>query len=170
MFPWLIRSYRPIAILISLGLALSLAAVSCSDSLALPDTTAASVLDYLDEVDYQESWELWPGLGEKYPATEPHGMLLTTYLNPAAFDALNDKDESMPDGAIIVKENYTSEGVFDANTVMYKKAGYNPDHNDWYWLKVLADGTIAKEGKVEGCQVCHGTVKDNDYIQTGPLQ
>ena len=50
----------------------------------LPDTTAASVLDYLDEVDYQESWELWPGFGEKYQGGEPHGMLLTTYLNPAA--------------------------------------------------------------------------------------
>ena len=33
----------------------------------LPDTTADSVLAYLDEVDYRESWELWPGLGKKYP-------------------------------------------------------------------------------------------------------
>jgi hypothetical protein len=97
-------------------------------------------------------------------------LLLTTYLNPAAFDALDGKEGIMPDGAIIVKENYTADGVFDANTVMYKKAGYNAEHNDWYWLKVLADGTIAKEGKVEGCQACHGAVKDNDYIQTGPLQ
>ena len=30
----------------------------------LPDTTAASVRAYLDEVDYQESWKLWPGLRE----------------------------------------------------------------------------------------------------------
>ena len=53
----------------------------------LPDTTAASVLAYLDEVDYQESWELWPDLGEKYQGGDPHGMLVTTYLNPAALDA-----------------------------------------------------------------------------------
>ena len=43
----------------------------------------------------------------------------------------------MPDGAIIVKENYTAKGELQANTVMYKKSGYNPEHNDWFWLKVL---------------------------------
>ena len=135
----------------------------------LPSTTAASVLDYLEKVNYQETWQLWPGKGEKYQGDEPHGMLLTTYLNPAAFDALDGKKGVMPDGAIIVKENYTPEGVYDANTVMYKKSGYNPDHNDWFWLKVLADGTVAKEGMVEGCQMCHGDAKDNDYVWTGPL-
>ncbi len=53
---------------------------------------------------------------------------------------------------------------------MYKKSGYNPDHNDWFWLKVLADGTVEKQGKVEGCQTCHGEVADNDYVWTGRLK
>ena len=44
----------------------------------------------------------------------------------------------MPNGAIVLKENYTPEENLAATTVMYKKTGYNPDHNDWYWLKVLA--------------------------------
>ena len=146
------------------------AATACTTSeLELPDTSSAAVLAYLEEVEYQENWELWPGLGEKYPANEPHGMLLTTYLNPAAFAALEDKGGSMSNDAIIVKENYTAEGEFAANTIMYKKAGYNPDHNDWFWLKVLADGTVEKEGRVEGCQVCHGQARANDYIWTGPL-
>ena len=85
-------------------------------------------MDYLQQVDYRESWELCPGRGGKYPASEPHGALLTTYFNPAAFAALTGKSGSMPDGSIVVKENYTPEGVFDATTVMYKKAEYNPDH------------------------------------------
>ena len=136
----------------------------------LPDTTAASVRAYLDEVDYQESWELWPGLGEKYEGGDPHGMLLTTYLSPAAYDALEGKEGVMPDGAIIIKENYTPEGKLAASTVMYKKSGYNPQHNDWFWVKALADGTVEKEGMVEGCQNCHGDVKENDYVWTGPLQ
>ena len=50
---------------------------------------------------------------------------------------------------------------------MYKKSGYNPQHNDWFWVKALADGTVEKEGMVEGCQNCHGDVKENDYIWTG---
>ena len=97
-------------------------------------------------------------------------MRLTTYLNPAAYDALGSKAGIMPDGAVVVKENYTPEGSFAANTVTYKKPGYNPDHNDWFWLKLLAGGTVEKEGMVEGCQTCHGGAKDNDYIRTGPLR
>ena len=135
----------------------------------LPDTTADSLVVYLDEIDYQESWELWPGLGEKYEGGDPHGMLLTTYLNPAAYDALTGKDGVMPEGAVIVKENYTPEGELAATTTMYKKSGCNADHNDWFWLKVLADGTVDKQGKVEGCQTCHGEVADNDYVWTGQL-
>ena len=141
-----------------------------SDEPELPDTTAASVLAYLEEVDYRESWELWPGRGEKYQGDDPHGILLTTYLNPAAYDALDSKAGIMPDGAVVVKENYIPEGSFAANTVTYKKSGYNPDHNDWFCLKVLADGTVEKEGMVEGCQTCHGDARDNDYIWTGPLR
>ena len=64
----------------------------------------------------------------------------------------------------MVKENYSPEGNLGAITVMYKKSGYNPDHNDWYWIKVLADGTVEKEGMVKGCQDCHGDVKSSDYI------
>ena len=137
--------------------------------LELPDATAESLIRYLEEVGHGENWELWPGLGEKYPAKEPHGMLLTTYLNDAALNALMSKEGIMPDGAIIVKENYSSEGEFEANTVMYKKSGYNPEHNDWFWLKVLADGTVEEEGRAEGCQTCHGQVKVNDYVWSGPL-
>ena len=53
---------------------------------------------------------------------------------------------------------------------MYKKSGCNADHNDWFWLKVLADGTVDKQGKVEGCQTCHGEVADNDYVWTRAAQ
>ena len=130
----------------------AIAAAGCaSDEPELPDTTAASVLAYLEEVDYQnnEDWKLWPGLGEKYQGQEPHGMLLTTYLNPLAYDALTGKKGSMPNDAIIVKENYTPEGEFAANTVMYKKSGYNPRAQ----RLVLAEGP----GGWDGGQGGHGS-------------
>ncbi len=134
-----------------------------------PEPSASSLMEYLDEVDYRENWNLWPGLGEKYSAREPHGALITTYLNPLALDALMGKKGTMPEGAIIVKENYTSDGKFEAHTVMYKKAGFNPDHNNWFWLKVLEDGTIKEEGRSESCLACHGQVEVNDYVWSGPL-
>jgi predicted small lipoprotein YifL len=140
-----------------------LAACGGSGGPELPDTAAASVVDYLEEVDYQnnDDWELFPGSTKKYEGRDPHGMLLTTYVNPAAFEAIED-DATTPSGAIIVKENYMPDGNLAATTVMYKKSGYNPDHNDWYWLKVLTDGTVEKEGMVQGCQDCH--VDARDYI------
>ena len=153
--------------------ATAMAACGGSDDLELAGSIAASVLAYLEEVDYQESWEsweLWPGRDEKYQGSDPHDMPLITYLNPAAYDALVDKAGVMPNGAIIVKENYTPEGNLAANTVMYKKSGYNPDHNNWFWPKVLANGTVEKEGTVEGSQTCHGDERDNDYVWTGPLK
>jgi hypothetical protein len=136
----------------------------------LPDTTGAAMLQYLNEQGYQEAWELWPGKGELYEGTEPHGMLLTTYLNQAAVEALNNKAGSMPDGAIIVKENYMPDGTYDAMTVMYKVPGYNPDHNNWFFTKIGADGAVQAEGRVEGCQACHSAQRENDYIYTGELK
>ena len=129
----------------------------------LPDTTSASVIAYLDEADYQnnDDWSLFPGSTEMYAGTDPHGMLLTTYVNSAAFNAI-EAGETTPSGSILVKENYSPEGNLGAITVMYKVSGYNPDHDDWYWLKELADGTVEKEGMVMGCQECHQDV--SDYI------
>ena len=136
----------------------------------LPDTTGSAVWNFLQEVNYQEEWELWPGKGEKYQGGEPHGALFTTYLNSVALDALTGKAGSMPNGAIIVKENYTAEGVFDLVTVMYKVGGYNPDNNDWFWAKVKANGEVDAAGQLQGCQACHGARRDNDFVLTGDLK
>ena len=150
-------------VIVILGVVLVLAACAGAEEPALPDTTSGSVIAYLEEVDYQnnDEWKLFPGSTEKYPGADPHGMLLTTYVNSAAFEAI-EAGQTTPSGAILVKENYTPDGVLAATTTMYKKSGYNPDHNDWYWIKVLADGTVEKEGQVIGCQDCH--VDARDYI------
>ena len=144
-----------------------LALTACgSDKPELPDTTGASMRAYLNAVDYQnnDDWKLWPGTTTMYQGDDPHGAKLTTRLNPAAFDAIGG---TMPDGAIIVKENYNPAGELGATTVMYKRSGYNPEHNDWFWVKELADGIFEKEGKVMGCQDCH--VDGTDYVW-GPQQ
>jgi hypothetical protein len=136
----------------------------------LPDTSGAAMWAYLQQENYQQNWRLWPGKGELYEGTEPHGMLLTTYLNEAAFEALMNEAGEMPSGAIIVKENYTPGGTLDAVTTMYKVEGYNPDHNDWFWVKQSPTGVVDVEGRVEGCPNCHQAQAANDYIYTGALQ
>ncbi len=134
-----------------------------------PDTTAEALWSYLEHEDYQNNWALWPGKGELYEGQEPHGALLTTYLNPMALDAYTNKAGSMPAGAIIVKENYTPDSTLAAVTVMYKSEGYNPQHSDWFWLKRLADGAVEVQGRGQGCISCHSGQDDNDYLFTGSL-
>lgn len=142
-----------------------------------PDPTGAAVWAHLQGEDYRESWPFWPGRGELYEGKEPHGMLLTTYVNDAAFRAVEEKAGRMPPGAMIVKENYTPEEELASVTVMYKAPGFNPDHNDWFFAKYLPDGPVAEtpdgtpqEGRVPGCQACHGARKTNDYLFTGRIR
>ena len=143
---------------------------------ARPDTTGAAVWTHLREADYRAAWALWPGKGELYPGNEPHGMLLTTYLNPTALDALNGDAAAMPAGAVIVKENYMPDSTLAAITVMVKAPGYNPDHNYWFFSKHLPDGALDRtpegmpmEGRLTGCQSCHAARAANDYLYTGDL-
>ena len=136
----------------------------------LPMTNGNAVIDYISNVNPYQDWQLWPGKGELYEGQHPHGAFLTTYLNEAAYTAVQNKAGSLPHGAIVVKENYTPEKKLAAITVMYKKHGYNPEAGNYFWIKYAPDGTIEKEGKVEGCINCHASVKANDWLFTGPIQ
>jgi len=137
-----------------------------SDKPKWPETQASSVWSYIETHDYQENWSFWPGKGELYKGQEPHGALLTTYLNGPARDALTKRADEMPRGAVIVKENYAPDKGLAAVTVMYKaEEGYNPDHNDWFWMKRLADGTVEASGRVDSCQSCH-SASEKDYLMT----
>jgi hypothetical protein len=140
-----------------------------SMSAAMPDTTATSLWSHLEEADYTANFRLWPEKGELYPGTEPHGMLLTTYLNDLAHGALTSGAGAMPAGAIVVKENYMPDSVLAAVTVMYKVDAYNPDFGNWFFVKRLANGTVEASGRVPMCQACHSAQAANDYLFTGPL-
>lgn len=139
-------------------------------SAEIPEPDADAVWQHLQDEDYRENWDLWPDRGELYTGQEPHGMLLTTYVNSIAADALANGARAMPAGAIIVKENYMPDSTFAAATVMYKSPGFDAENNDWWWLKRLADGTVEASGKGAGCINCHRGVRANDYIWTSQLQ
>ena len=145
------------------------AAATEAEAVALPATSAAAVWRYLEAADYKANWALWPGKGEFYVGQEPHGALLTTYLNRAAQRAVTGKAGSMPAGAIIVKENSLPDSTLAAVTVMYKVEGYYPAHHDWFWLKRLPDGKIEVEGRGAVCIACHSAQAGNDYIFTSSL-
>lgn len=137
---------------------------------AEPDTTEAGVWAYLEDQDYRENWRLWPEKERLYTGTEPHGMLLTTYVNPTAYAAIVDgRVKDLPEGSIIVKENWMPDSTFDAATVMYKARGFNPEHQDWLFAKYDTEGTAEAFGRAEMCQACHQNA-ESGYIYTAAQQ
>lgn len=49
---------------------------------------------------------------------------------------------------------------------MYKISGFDPAHDDWFWLKNDPAGAIEVEGKVDSCTGCHAGAADFDYLWT----
>jgi hypothetical protein len=142
-----------------------IAAQSMSHGKELPAAEGKAVYQYITETSPYEKWSMWPGKKEFYPGTEPHGALLTTYVNEPALEALK-KNAPLPNDSIIVKENYTPEKKLAAVTVMYKKAGFNPKAADWFWLKYGPEGKIETEGKVDSCINCHRAAQGDDFLYT----
>ncbi len=130
----------------------------------LPDATGVAVWEFITNTSRYQDWKMFPGKGKFYQGIAPHGMLLTTFVNDTAFGALKIGTTPLPNGSILVKENYKPDKTLMAITVMLKKKDYYPEHGDWFWAKYGPDGTIMKEGKVAGCIGCHDN--DRDYIMT----
>lgn len=131
-----------------------------------PQDDQAHAQQLWEEIQGYEQWPLFPGTEKLYEGTEPHGALLTTYVNQTALDALSAGNLPLPEGSVIVKENYSPEQQLMAVTLMSKKADFAPDAGNWFWVKRLADGTIEAAGAVEGCIGCHGAGEGNDFIRT----
>lgn len=135
----------------------------------LPAADAEKLNEYIVRYSPYQSWELWPGKGRLYKGTEPHGSLLTTFVNEDAYYSIRKKG-GMAYDSIIVKENYSGDKKFVALTVMYKLKGYNPEGGDWFWAKYAPDGKVLASGKLEACLGCHGKMKDNDFIWTDKVK
>jgi hypothetical protein len=142
-------------------------ALGYKTSMPIPD--GGDLRQYLIGQEPYKKWKTWPGKGEMYEGTEPHGSLLTTYVNDIALKSIK-KQKGMKNNAIIVKENYAPNKKLVAVTAMYKVKGYDPENGDWFWVKYDAGLNVLKEGKVKGCLACHGTVKDNDFIFIGKVK
>ncbi len=134
----------------------------------MPLSDAGDLRHYITSHRPYKKWATWPGKGEMYEGTEPHGGLLTTYVNKIALNSIK-KKQGMTNNSIVIKENYAPNKMLMAVTVMYKVKGYNPEGGDWFWVKYDAKFNTLAEGKVKGCLDCHGTVKDNDYLFTGKV-
>jgi len=150
------------------------------EAVKAPPQIAKELWDLIHTENYPLNWKMWPGKEAFYKGTEPHGALLTTYVNPTGYGSLTRKEKKLPPGTIIVKENYSPDKTLDTIMVMFNLPGYDLDHGDWFWVKYTPDGnpmSMERDGKttmlagiVPFCIGCHGASTSGiDYIMTTPL-
>lgn len=133
----------------------------------MPAPNAESVWSHISKADYTQ-WKFFPGYEGIYPGQSPHGAYLKLYANDIAYNAAIN-GEPMPDGAILVKENYGKDkSTLMAITPMYKASGYNPGAGDWFWAKYGPNGKAMAAGKVDSCISCHESMGGGDYVVTEP--
>ena len=143
--------------------------IPAETQIPLPGPDAAALYAYITKHKSYTDWELWPGKNKMYKGAEPHGALLTTYVNDTGIMGIK-KKKPMPEGTIIAQEDYGSDKNLVALSVMYKIKGFNPEVSDWFWAKYAPDGKVLTAGRATACITCHEKMKDNDYVFTGKLK
>lgn len=130
-------------------------------SAALPqeqDQDKATLMQiYNNEMQDYQSWAIVPGSTEKMPGKGAHGKFITTYANAVALNAIQTNASAMPDGAILVKDNFnTPEDGKPWSAVMMKKID-----GEWFFgvffplyePKAAGLGTPGKQLSL--CMDCH---------------
>ena len=79
----------------------------------------------------------------------PHGMYGSVYGNALAVAAATGKAERMPEGSIIIRENYNKQEELLRITTMRKT------NSEWFWTVYNPDGTVELAGDLQACIECH---------------
>jgi hypothetical protein len=96
----------------------------------------------------------------------PHSTISKTYVN----DVGSQDTANLPVGTILVREDYGADRKRQSISVMYRVKDYDKEHGNWYYLKFLEDGNVARgngksvAGKVTSCIGCHTKAKGQDFV------
>ena len=103
---------------------------------------------------------------------DPHNGTKNVYVNQtrATIAPNGEQQFPYPDGSIVVKEaSRPGKDYVGLIAIMRKKAGVDPDHNDWEFIEYVRNApdtefsVIARDGV---CWGCHTRVEDIDYVFT----
>jgi len=102
-------------------------------------------------------YKCWTHESAKHPSTGPHGGDIQTYLN-ASLDASMKGTGEHPQGAVAVKELYSSGTTVTGWAVGVKTQAASAGGAGWYWYEVF--GTQPGASTIEGqnkslCTNCH---------------
>ncbi len=144
-----------------------------------PEEIAADLWNLMKTENYRDRWQMWPRKEPLYKGSDPHGALLTTYINSIGYEAVVKREKELPAGTIIAMENYMEDKTLEAIAVMYNLVPFDPEYGNWFWVKFAPDGkpmkverdgeTITLAGKVTECIECHSASSSGtQYIMTNP--
>ena len=116
-------------------------------------------------------WERFPDSEKSTTGKFPHGSFVRIFANRRTVR----NPLTPPNGAIIVQENYAvDKKTLMSISVMYRAAGYDAKHGDWYWTQYLPDGSLARgspqaghlpiAGRTASCIKCHSTAQGSDLL------
>ena len=106
------------------------------------------------------------------PGGDPHNGTKNVYVNKTREIIAPNGEQQFPypDGSIVIKEaTRPGKDFIGLIAIMRKKAGIDPDHNDWEFIEYVRNASdaefsvIAKDGV---CWGCHTQVQDIDYVFT----
>ena len=106
------------------------------------------------------------------PGGDPHNGTKNVYVNQTRDTIAPNGTQQFPypDGSIVVKDaTRPGKDYIGLIAIMRKKAGVDPEHNDWEFIEYVRNAAdaefrvIAKDGV---CWGCHARVKDIDYVFT----
>ncbi len=129
-------------------------------------------------MDGYTGWKLRTGV---IRGASPHGKLVRMYSTWVTVDG-----HAYP---TVVKDNYGGRGMtpekVEENPAAYLKSvtvmlqrepGYDPENQNWFWVKFDPDGKVAKnekgmalagrvaKGMSKGCISCHSQAEGGDYL------
>lgn len=161
------RSWLALAVAIAAGCQVPPEGASpATDSLALapdapaiepvgPDTTPGAVREWLETERYRERWAPWPDSLPLRPAAEPqHGALLIGYANPVAIDALERGLTPLPDGSILLVEDYGADTTLTSVSLMVRRGEASAEDGGWAFVRLGSSGEI-DPGAATACAACH---------------
>ena len=144
----------------ALALAATLALTACK-SLGSPEEQVRADTLWSDIADYK-SWGHFDGFEGFQVGDSVHGRYVRVYANSIA----EGDQENLPYESIIVKENFDrkDEGALTGITVMQRLRGFDPEHNDWFWVRYSTGGAQTHSGKPAFCIDCHSEAEGDDFV------
>jgi hypothetical protein len=106
-------------------------------------------------------------VSDRAKSNDHEGMMVEIWLNDIAKAAWDAGAAPFAEGSILIKEHYADDTATDvmAWTTMEKRgAGYAADTGDWYWAKVMGDGTVEMDGTPAMCTGCHSAAASADWV------